>query len=72
MNERTTIKRPSAVTQSLKFRYVQDGKHLSGQAGLIPLIRFLDQLGFDDLFHRHANHERVWNAECFATFSLMV
>jgi len=58
MSKRTTKKRPTARAKSLKVRYVQGGKHLSSQVGLIPVIRFLDRLGFDHLFRRHVDHER--------------
>jgi len=38
------------------------GATLTSQAGLIPVIKFLDTLGFSGLFHRHVHHERADNA----------
>jgi len=67
MSKRTTKKAPCARSKSLKVQYVQGGKHLSSQAGLIPVVRFLDQLGFGELFSRHVDHDR----EPFATYQLV-
>jgi hypothetical protein len=36
---------------------------MTSQAGLIPVIKFLDGLGFGRLFHRHVRHERGHNAQ---------
>ena len=47
MNTCSTKKAPSARSKSLKVQYVGGGKQLSSQAGLIQVVRFLDQLGFD-------------------------
>jgi len=58
MSKRTTKKDPSARSKSLKVQYVGGGKNLSSQTGLIPVVRFLDQLGFDHLFRRHVDHDR--------------
>ncbi len=64
MSKRTTIKAPSAHSKPLKAQYVGGVRHLSSQAGLIPLVRFLDQLGFGQLFHRHVLHDRGPFATC--------
>jgi len=38
------------------------GKNMTNKAGLIPVIKFLDKLGFSQLFQKTVNHERSDNA----------
>ncbi|CAD7851923.1 MAG: hypothetical protein, partial [Olavius algarvensis Gamma 1 endosymbiont] len=42
-------------------------RNLTSQAGLIPVIKFLDGLGFSGLFHQVVRHERSpMHATCSA------
>ncbi len=43
-------------------RFESSGRNLTSQAGLIPVIKFLDKLGFNGLFNRHVHHQRAKNA----------
>ncbi len=62
MRKNTIKKSKTARKPSPKVRYEGGGRNLSSQAGLIPVIKFLDTLGFTGLFHRHVHHERAGNA----------
>ena len=61
---KTTKKTPrTARKASAKIRYEASGRNLTSQAGLIPVIKFLDALGFTGLFRHHVDHERADNAQ---------
>ena len=60
---KTTKKPRTARKASAKIRYEANGRNLTSQAGLIPVIKFLDALGFTGLFRHHVDHERADNAQ---------
>lgn len=60
---KTTKKPRTARKASAKIRYEASGRNLTSQAGLIPVIKFLDALGFTGLFRHHVDHERADNAQ---------
>jgi hypothetical protein len=61
--KKNTMRKPTkARASSPKIRYETSGRNLTSQAGLIPVIKFLDTLGFGGLFDRHVHHERQPNA----------
>lgn len=62
MSKNTTKTPKQARRASPKIRFEVGGRNLSSQAGLVPVIKFLDALGFSGLFHRHVQHERADNA----------
>ena len=62
MSKNTTKKPKRARHSSPKIRYEATGRNLTSQAGLVPVIKFLDALGFSGLFARHVHHERRANA----------
>jgi hypothetical protein len=58
-----TAKRPgSARGASPKIRLEDAGRGMSSQAGLVPVVKFLDALGFGGLFGHHVEHTRAANA----------
>jgi hypothetical protein len=57
-NKSTTARKASA-----KIRYESTGRNLTSQAGLIPVIKFLDALGFGGLFGSQVHHQRADNAQ---------
>lgn len=63
MSKNITNKLTTARKASAKIRYEGGGRNLSSQAGLIPVIKFLDGLGFSELFGRHVHHERGHSAQ---------
>ncbi len=62
MSKRTTKSRNTARGASPKIRYEATGRNLTSQAGLIPVIKFLDGLGFNALFRCYVHYERGHNA----------
>jgi hypothetical protein len=63
MSKTTAKKSKTAREASAKIRYEANGRDLTSQAGLIPVIKFLDTLGFCGLFRRHVHHARAHNAQ---------
>jgi hypothetical protein len=63
MRKNSTKNRRKARKNSPKIRFESTGRNLTSQAGLIPVIKFLDKLGFTGLFNRHVNHQRAKNAQ---------
>ena len=63
MSKRSTKQASKAPKTSAKIRFETSGRNLTSQAGLIPVIKFLDALAFNDLFARHVHHERRHNAQ---------
>jgi hypothetical protein len=58
-----------------KVQFKSTGRNMTSQAGLIPVIKFLDRLGFTGLFHRHVHHQRADNAQyplCDMVFLMVV
>jgi hypothetical protein len=61
---KTTARKPKTARQaSGKIRYESTGRNLTSQAGLIPVIKFLDALGFSGLFGSQVHHQRADNAQ---------
>ena len=55
-----TAKRPgSARGASPKIRLEDAGRGMSSQAGLVPVVKFLDALGFGGLFGHHVESTRA-------------
>ena len=58
-----TRKFPQQARQdSAKVHFDSTGKNMTSKAGLIPVVKFLDKLGFASLFHKTVHHERHDNA----------
>lgn len=58
-----TRKSPQKVRQkAAKVHFDTTGKNMTSKAGLIPVVKFLDKLGFATLFHKTVHHERNNNA----------
>ena len=58
-----TRKQPgNARLKSATVTFEQTGKNMTSKAGLIPVIKFLDRLGFSTLFQQTVTHERNDNA----------
>ncbi len=56
-------KSPQKARQdSAKVHFDSTGKNMTSKAGLIPVIKFLDMLGFAALFRKTVHHERKDNA----------
>ena len=62
MSKKTRKKPNRARRSSPKIRSETGGRNLTSQAGLIPVIKFLDGLGFSGLFHQVVRHGRQPNA----------
>ena len=62
MSKHSTKNRRGARKNSPKVRFESSGRNLTSQAGLIPVIKFLDKLGFNGLINRHVHHRRAKNA----------
>jgi hypothetical protein len=61
---KTTARKPNTARQaSGKIRYEATGRNLTSQAGLIPVIKFLDALGFSGLFGSQVHHQGADNAQ---------
>lgn len=63
MSKNSTKRTHRARKTSPQIRFVSTGRNLTSQAGLVPAIKFLDKLGFSELFHRHVHHQRARNAQ---------
>ncbi len=59
MKKNTTSK---ARLSSRKVRIINQAKGLTSQAGLIPVVRFLDRMGFCGLVDENVGHQRGDNA----------
>ncbi len=56
-------KSPSKARQkSAPLHFSNTGKNMTSKAGLIPVVKFLDKLGFGELFRHTVHHERKENA----------
>ena len=62
MNKHTRKKPNTAREKSAKVHFQKTGKNMTSKAGLIPVIKFLDKLGFTQLFQKTVGHERKNNA----------
>jgi len=51
-----------ARQKSARVHFDSTGKNMTSKAGLIPVVKFLDKLGFGKLFHTTVQHERKDNA----------
>jgi len=56
-NNRKITRKPAS-----KIRYQHTGKKLTSQAGVIPAMRFLDHIGFDQACRKHLDLQRADNA----------
>lgn len=56
----TTPQKPRIESKTTHFS--RTGKNMTSKAGLIPVVKFLDKLGFCDVFRRTVNHQRKENA----------
>jgi hypothetical protein len=63
VSKTTPKKSTTARKASAKIRYESTGRNLTSQAGLIPVIKFLDALGFSRLFGSQVPHQRADNAQ---------
>ena len=52
----------TARKASPKLNFKHTGKNMTSKAGLIPVIKFLDKLGFNQLFQKTIRHQRAQNA----------
>lgn len=62
MSKQAKNKSSKARQKSAKIHFQKTGKNMTSKAGLIPVIKFLDKLGFSQLFQKTVNHERKDNA----------
>lgn len=53
--------RKSARKPATKIHYQHTGKNLTSQAGVIPVMRFLDHIGFDQACRKHLDLQRADN-----------
>jgi hypothetical protein len=53
---------PKARQQSGKIHFEHTGKNMTSKAGLIPVVKFLDKLCFNELFRKTIHHDRKDNA----------
>ena len=56
-------------------QFQSTGRNMTSQAGLIPVVKFLDRVGFTGLFQRHVHHQRADNAHyqlCDMVFLMVV
>ncbi len=63
MSQHITNKRKAARQPTGKIHYQATGRNMTSQAGLVPVIKFLDGLGFYGLFTRCVHHARGPNAD---------
>lgn len=52
----------STRIESTTIHFSQTGKNMTSKAGLIPVIKFLDKLGFNQRFQKVVDHQRKNNA----------
>lgn len=62
----------SARKPAPKIRYQSSGKGLTSQAGVIPAVHFLNQLGFNDVCDKHIHFQRGDNATYSLTDSVFM
>ncbi len=62
MNKPTRKKPSKARQKSANVHFDKTGKNMTSKAGLIPVIKFLDKLRFNQLFQKTVDHERKDNA----------
>ena len=62
MNLHTRKKPGKARQKTEKIHFDKTGKNMTSKAGLIPVIKFLDNLGFSQLFRKIVDHQRKANA----------
>jgi len=62
MSKNIKEKQSKARGESAKIHFQKTGKNMTSKAGLIPVIKFLDKLGFTQLFQKTVGHERKDNA----------
>ena len=62
MSKSTRKKQNKARQTPVKIHFQKTGKNMTSKAGLIPVIKFLDKLGFKSLFQKTVSHERKDNA----------
>ena len=63
MNNNSTRKPSSKSRQkSATIHFDPTGKNMTSKAGLIPVVKFLDKLGFNKIFQNTVKHERGDNA----------
>jgi len=62
MSQHNRKSTPKARQKSSKVHFDATGKNMTSKAGLIPVVKFLDKLGFRQLFHHTVHHERKDNA----------
>lgn len=58
----TKATKKTARLDSKKVHFSQTGKNMTSKAGLIPVIQFLDKLGFCQQFRKTVGHQRQDNA----------
>ena len=62
MSKHTRKKPNKARGKAAKVHFQKTGKNMTSKAGLIPVIKFLDKLGFSQHFQKTVHHERKNNA----------
>lgn len=62
MKQHNRKTRRQAREKSGKVHFKKTGKNMTSHAGLIPVIKFLDKLGFTQVFRKTVNHQRKDNA----------
>jgi hypothetical protein len=75
MKRQSAKLKAKARRSTRKVQFQSTGRNLTSQAGLIPVIKFLDRLGFTSLFHRHVHHHRADNGQyalCDMVFLMVV
>lgn len=63
MSKNTAKQSSKARKNSPKISYQHSEKNSSNQSGLIPMIKFLDAIGFNRLFNHYVRHDRHHNAQ---------
>ena len=57
-----TKKPKKSRIESKTAHFSQTGKNMTSKAGLIPVVKFLDKMGFCELFRKTVDHQRNNNA----------
>jgi hypothetical protein len=61
---KTITRKPKTARKAFgTIRYESTERNLTSQAGLIPVIKCLDALGFSGLFGSQVHHQRADNAQ---------
>jgi hypothetical protein len=63
MSKHKTKKTKKSPSKTSKIHFQSSEKNLTSQAGLIPVVKFLEKLGFKELFDEHVSHQRAENAQ---------